>query len=156
MNRLRCICRFMGCVLALRGSVCREGSPAAAVALGFCRNQGPYPETREGRMRPARRRVGFSKAVPILVGVLAAALADHAARAQGTDWPTRPIWLVVRCAAGGSSDAIGRIIADGIGSSLRQTVIVENVSGTGGLLGGAGAARGGPDRAYFAGVTVAH
>ena len=100
-------------------------------------------------MRPARRRVGFSKAVPILVGVLAAALADHAARAQGTDWPTRPITLVVPFAAGGSSDAIGRIIADGIGSSLRQTVIVENVSGTGGLLGGARVARAAPDGYQF-------
>src|ERR1043166_7786846 len=149
MNRLRCICRFMGCVLALRGSVCREGSPAAAVALGFCRNQGPYHETREGRMRPARRRVGFSKAVPILVGVLAAALADHAARAQGKDWPRRPIPLVVPFAAGGRSGAIGRIIADGIGSSLRQTVIVENVSGTGGLLGGARVARAAPDGYQF-------
>jgi tripartite-type tricarboxylate transporter receptor subunit TctC len=52
---------------------------------------------------------------------------------------------VVPFSAGGSSDAIGRIIADGIGTGLRQTVVVENVTGTGGLLGGAKVARAAPD-----------
>src|SRR5262249_32313378 len=51
--------------------------------------------------------------------------------------------------AGGSSDAIGRIIADGIATSLRQTVVVENVTGTGGLLGGARGAKAAPDGSQF-------
>jgi tripartite-type tricarboxylate transporter receptor subunit TctC len=88
-------------------------------------------------------------AASILVGLLAAASAAHPARAQESDWPTRPITMVVPFSAGGSSDAIGRIIADGIGTSLRQTVVVENVTGTGGLLGGARVARSAPDGYQF-------
>ena len=37
--------------------------------------------------------------------------------AWAEDWPTRPLTLVVPFSAGGSSDTIGRLIADGIGTS---------------------------------------
>jgi tripartite-type tricarboxylate transporter receptor subunit TctC len=40
------------------------------------------------------------------------------ARAQADDWPRRPMTLVVPFAAGGSSDIIARIVAEGIGSNL--------------------------------------
>jgi tripartite-type tricarboxylate transporter receptor subunit TctC len=75
--------------------------------------------------------------------------AGFAVRAEEPEWPARPITLVVPFSAGGSSDAIGRIIADGIGTSLHQTVVVENVTGTGGLLGGAKVARAAPDGYQF-------
>ena len=84
-------------------------------------------------------------AAAVLVGLLMAASAPPPAQAQDSDWPTRPITMVVPFSAGGSSDAIGRIIADGIGTALRQTIIVENVTGTGGLIGGARVARAAPD-----------
>jgi tripartite-type tricarboxylate transporter receptor subunit TctC len=100
-------------------------------------------------MRPARDGVGFSTASVGVAAVLAAGLTLPPAQAQDADWPTRPITLVVPFSAGGSSDAIGRIIGDGIGSSLKQTVVVENVSGTGGLLGGARVARATPDGYQF-------
>jgi tripartite-type tricarboxylate transporter receptor subunit TctC len=83
----------------------------------------------------------------LVAGLLATGFAT--AQAQEPEWPTRPITLVVPFSAGGSSDAIGRIIADGIGTSLRQTVVVENVTGTGGLLGGAKVARAAPDGYQF-------
>ena len=95
-------------------------------------------------MRPAGHLIRRS-AASILIGWLIAASAPHPATAQETDWPTRQITLVVPFSAGGSSDAIGRIIADGIAASLRQTVVVENVTGTGGLIGGARVARAAPD-----------
>ena len=44
--------------------------------------------------------------------------------------------LVMPFSAGGSSDAIARIVADGISNNLRHPVVVENVTGAGGLLGG--------------------
>jgi tripartite-type tricarboxylate transporter receptor subunit TctC len=100
-------------------------------------------------MRPVRDGIGSSLAAAILVGVAAASLAACPAQAQGADWPTRPITLVVPFSAGGSSDAIGRIIADGISKSLRQTVVIENVAGTGGMLGGARVARAAPDGYQF-------
>src|SRR4029077_11532475 len=70
-------------------------------------------------------------------------------QAQETDWPTRPVTLVVPFSAGGSSDAIGRIIGDGIATSLKQPVVVENVTGTGGLLGGRRVSRAAPDGYQF-------
>src|ERR1043165_4164773 len=85
----------------------------------------------------------------LLAGLLAAARGAQLAQAEEPEWPTRPIPLVVPFSAGGSSDAIGRIIADGIGTSLHQTVVVENVTGTGGLLGGAKVARATPDGYQF-------
>jgi tripartite-type tricarboxylate transporter receptor subunit TctC len=56
---------------------------------------------------------------------------------------------VVPFSAGGSSDAIARIIADGISNNLHQPVIVENVTGAGGLLGGARVAKAAPDGYQF-------
>ena len=100
-------------------------------------------------MRPVHERFGFSMASLALAGMMATGLTLHPAQAQTTDWPTRPITLVVPFAAGGSSDAIGRILGDGIGSSLKQTVVIENVTGTGGLLGGARVARAAPDGYQF-------
>src|SRR5262249_12051853 len=70
-------------------------------------------------------------------------------RAQAEDWPTRPLTLVVPFSAGGSSDTIGRIIADGISSNLRQPVVVENIAGVGGMVGGSRVARATPDGYQF-------
>ena len=87
----------------------------------------------------------------ILAGLISAAaifpLLPGAAQAQS--WPTRPLTLVVPFSAGGSSDSIGRIVADGISNDLRQPVIVENVAGAGGMLGGSRVARAAPDGYQF-------
>ncbi len=79
------------------------------------------------------------------VGALLAA----AAPAAGQDWPTRPMTLVVPFSAGGSSDFIARIVAEGISNNLRQPVVVENVAGTGGLVGGRRVAKAAPDGYQF-------
>src|SRR5215831_5016527 len=88
-------------------------------------------------------------AASLLAGLIAASSAAQPAHAQESKWPTRPITLVVPFSAGGSSDTIGRIIADGIGGYLRQTVVVENVTGSGGMLGGARVAKAAPDGYQF-------
>lgn len=79
------------------------------------------------------------------VGALLAA----AAPAAGQDWPTRPMTLVVPFSAGGSSDVIARIVAEGISNNLGQPVVVENVAGTGGLVGGRRVAKAAPDGYQF-------
>ena len=81
------------------------------------------------------------------IALAAATLAGADVQAQ--EWPSHPLTLVVPFAAGGSSDAIARIIADGISNSLKQPVVVENVTGTGGMLGGARVARATPDGYQF-------
>jgi tripartite-type tricarboxylate transporter receptor subunit TctC len=60
-------------------------------------------------------------------------------------YPSRPITMVVPYAAGGPTDTIGRILADGMRQSLGQMVVIENVTGAGGSIGVARVARASPD-----------
>src|SRR5262245_51270206 len=103
----------------------------------------------KGCMRRVRHSmVAFSTTAAVIMSVIVAGSAPPA-RAQTDDWPTRPLTLVVPFSAGGSSDTIGRIIADGISSNLRQPVIVENVAGAGGMVGGSRVAKATPDGYQF-------
>ena len=49
-------------------------------------------------------------------------------------WPARPIRLIVPAPAGGASDMIARTIAESLRQDLKQTVIVENKPGAGGII----------------------
>src|SRR4029077_7351122 len=74
---------------------------------------------RQRHMRRAGGRFARSAASLLLAVLLAAGSAARPAQAEEPEWPTRPVTLVVPFSAGGSSDAIGRIISDGIGTSPR-------------------------------------
>jgi len=78
--------------------------------------------------------------------LLAAALtlAGTSAYAQ-TDFPSRPITMIVPFAAGGPTDTVGRLIAEPMTRMLGQQVLVENVGGAGGTLGAARVAKADPD-----------
>src|SRR5437899_4146100 len=82
-----------------------------------------------------------------IASLLAPGLAAHPALAQ--DWPARPMTMVAPFAAGGSTDAIARIVADGLSSELHQPVVVENVGGAGGMTGAARVAKATPDGYQF-------
>jgi tripartite-type tricarboxylate transporter receptor subunit TctC len=60
-------------------------------------------------------------------------------------YPSRPITMVVPYAAGGPTDTIGRILADGMRQPLGQMVVIENVSGAGGSIGVGRVVRASPD-----------
>jgi tripartite-type tricarboxylate transporter receptor subunit TctC len=75
-------------------------------------------------------RAPIVSALALLV-MLAAAMAP--ARAQ-TDFPNRPIRLIVGYAAGGGNDIFARIVADKASQILGQSVVVENKPGAGGRL----------------------
>jgi len=77
-------------------------------------------------------------AVPLLVvGV---------AQAQAPAWPAaRPITLIVPYSAGGSVDFVARLVATKLGERLKQSVVIENVSGAGGAIGVAKAVNAAPD-----------
>jgi tripartite-type tricarboxylate transporter receptor subunit TctC len=92
--------------------------------------------------------VFWTTATAIMSG-FAADLCARPHRAPAEDWPTRALTLVVPFSAGGSSDTIGRIIADGISSNLPQPVVVENVAGAGGMVGGSRVAKATPDGYQF-------
>jgi tripartite-type tricarboxylate transporter receptor subunit TctC len=60
-------------------------------------------------------------------------------------FPSRQVTIVVPFAAGGPSDAMARLIAQGLGEKLGARVIVENMAGAGGTLGSARVSRAEPD-----------
>jgi tripartite-type tricarboxylate transporter receptor subunit TctC len=60
-------------------------------------------------------------------------------------YPTKPVRLIVPFPAGGPSDLFGRALAQGMGERLGQPVVVENVSGVGGVIGVDRAAKSEPD-----------
>lgn len=78
------------------------------------------------------------------MAVLSAALAV-AGVAHASNWPTRPITVVVPFAAGGPTDVVGRILAARLSELLKQQVIVLNVGGAGGMTGADRVARAKPD-----------
>jgi tripartite-type tricarboxylate transporter receptor subunit TctC len=61
-------------------------------------------------------------------------LATSTALAQ-SDWPNRPVQIIVPFAAGGSGDVLARVVAQHLTSSLKQQFVVENRPGGGGILG---------------------
>jgi tripartite-type tricarboxylate transporter receptor subunit TctC len=65
--------------------------------------------------------------------------------ATAQTYPSRPITMVVPTAAGGPVDVTARIIAERMGTSLGQSIIVENVGGADGSIGVGRVARARPD-----------
>ena len=65
--------------------------------------------------------------------------------AFGQNYPSRTITLIVPYAAGGGVDAVARVIADALGARLGQKIIIENVTGAGGVIGTQRVARAQPD-----------
>jgi tripartite-type tricarboxylate transporter receptor subunit TctC len=72
----------------------------------------------------------------LVTALVAAAtwLAASGAMAQ-SDYPNRPIRLVVPFPAGGTSDVMGRLMAEEMGKVLKQPIVVENIGGAGGIVG---------------------
>jgi tripartite-type tricarboxylate transporter receptor subunit TctC len=94
-------------------------------------------------MRALQRNLNRRQFLDVAAGAAALPTASRIAWAQS--YPTRPITMVVPSAPGGASDAIARMIAERLKSSLGQTVIVENVSGGGTTVAGGRVARARPD-----------
>lgn len=68
-----------------------------------------------------------------LIAVSAIAFTSPGIQAQS--WPDKPIKLIIPFAAGGTTDIIGRVLAQQMTPILGQNVIVENRGGAGGNIG---------------------
>ena len=79
-----------------------------------------------------------------LMALAALAAGLQAAQAQ-TDWPNRPVRLIVPFAAGGSTDVAARLIGDYLSRTMGQQFYVENRAGANGVIGMDAAARSDPD-----------
>ena len=62
------------------------------------------------------------------------ALGAATAQAQ-TEYPNRPIKMIVPFPPGGTSDVLGRLMAEEMGKVLKQPIVVENIGGAGGIVG---------------------
>jgi tripartite-type tricarboxylate transporter receptor subunit TctC len=80
-----------------------------------------------------------------LVAGIVAGLIAWAGAASAQNWPTQPVTMVVPFAAGGPTDVVGRVIAARLGEVLGQQMVVENVTGAGGMTGALRVAQAPPD-----------
>ena len=80
-------------------------------------------------------------AIAAWAGIL---VSPTAALAQ-SDYPNKPVKLIVGFAPGGSTDIVARIVAQRLGERLGQTIVVENRAGAGGTIGADAAAKAPPD-----------
>jgi tripartite-type tricarboxylate transporter receptor subunit TctC len=90
-----------------------------------------------------RRRTFIARVGGAVVWLLVAGASGDSVQAE--EWPGRLITMVVPYAAGGPVDTVGRIMAAGLSEKLRQQVVVENVSGAGGMTGSSRVAKATPD-----------
>ena len=62
-----------------------------------------------------------------------------------SNWPSKPIRIIVPIAAGGVTDAIVRKAAPTLAQRLGQPLVIENIAGANGVIGGEACARANPD-----------
>jgi tripartite-type tricarboxylate transporter receptor subunit TctC len=87
------------------------------------------------------------RSLPIhLAGAFALGLmAANTVAAEGNSFPARPVVIVVPFSAGGGSDVVARMLAQGLSTQFKQPVIVENRPGASGNIGAEAVARAKPD-----------
>ena len=93
-------------------------------------------------MRLASKRLTITAAY-LAAACLAAVIGAHAASAS--DYPARPVTLIVPYPPGGGVDAMARVVAQKLSDALRQNFIVDNRGGGGGTIGSRAVARATPD-----------
>jgi tripartite-type tricarboxylate transporter receptor subunit TctC len=119
-------------------------------------------EYRDSREKPSRDRAGagtgfapYEKAGSAMKhGAKLAALALGALAMPGVSvaqdvWPSRPITFVVPYAAGGYTDLVGRLTARYVEKVLGKSVVVDNRTGAGGIIGTQAVASAAPDGYTF-------
>ena len=79
------------------------------------------------------RRLTLIKNTYLAITFIAFYVAGSAALAQ-SDYPSKAVKIIVPFPAGGTSDVLGRMVAEELGKLLKQPFIVENIGGAGGVI----------------------
>jgi tripartite-type tricarboxylate transporter receptor subunit TctC len=87
-----------------------------------------------GRLCARWRLSAAPLAAPLVAPLLALLVAATLGSAQAQDFPARPIKIIAPQAAGGPNDVLGRVLADKMKDTLKQTIVVDNKPGAGGML----------------------
>src|SRR3954471_15295278 len=90
------------------------------------------------------RRTVLPRRALLLAGA-AISCAPGLAFAQATDYPSRPVRVIVAFTAGGTTDILARAVGQKLSERLKQTFVIDNKPGAGGNLGTELAARAAPD-----------
>jgi tripartite-type tricarboxylate transporter receptor subunit TctC len=90
----------------------------------------------------------------VLIAVAVAVGAGIAPAVSAQAWPTRPITYVVPFTPGGTTDVVGRTIAQNLTTALGQPVVVENKPGAAGAIGATFVAKAKPDGYTLLGGTI--
>ncbi|MDQ0570837.1 tripartite-type tricarboxylate transporter receptor subunit TctC [Variovorax paradoxus] len=78
---------------------------------------------------------GFQRRDVLRLGAAGAAVLCGGAHAQGGNWPTRPVNMVVPFPAGGGTDAFARPLSAQFSKITGQTLVIDNRGGAGGTVG---------------------
>jgi tripartite-type tricarboxylate transporter receptor subunit TctC len=89
-------------------------------------------------LRPTRRHL-------IACAAALAALPCTGAQAADTAWPEKTVTLVMPFATGGMGDTLARVVGEQLAREWKQTVVIDNRAGAGGMIGNQAVARAAPD-----------
>src|SRR5882724_4555596 len=91
----------------------------------------------------------LTRMLALIVMLVSAFVLSTGAATQTADWPRKPVRIVSPFAPGGTSDALGRLLAERLSEKFGQQFFVENKGGAGGLIGSAAVAGAEPDGTTF-------
>jgi len=96
-----------------------------------------------------RKRAAVKQRLRYFTGIVLALVALSPCAAHASDWPVRPVTIVVPFVAGGNTDMMARLAADKLAAKFGHPFVIENRAGAGGVTAAGQVARAAPDGYTF-------